>query len=93
MLQPVTKNYSDSFVPIAVCSLTDADIRSILAQCEKGSTVEEAEQILEEHQLFWLECFEEGGRYPLYLEVEEGRYYLYIDDNGRVTHFSDQEDV
>lgn len=90
MLQPVTKNYSDRFVPIAVCSLTDADIRSILDQCEKGSTVEEAEQILEDHQLFWLECFEEGGKYPLYLEVEEGRYYLYFDDNGRVTYFSDQ---
>ena len=75
MLQPATREYSDSFVPIDIFELSDEDIWALLEQCETGSTAEEAEKILEDNQIAFLECFEEGGTYPLYLEIEEGDVY------------------
>ena len=92
MLQPATREYSVSFVPIDIFELSDEDIRALLEQCEAGSTVEEAEKILEDNQITFLECFEEGGMYPLYLEIEEGRYYLYLDKEGKVKYFSDEKE-
>lgn len=92
MLQPATREYSDSFVPIDIFELSDEDIWALLEQCETGSTAEEAEKILEDNQIAFLECFEEGGTYPLYLEIEEGRFYLYLDEEGKVKYFSDERE-